>query len=299
MPCVQTDNRSVTSFSHRDRGRVACLGSEVAAPDSRQRGLQNRLPILFGGCEWTGRRRYETNDQQRAEKRGHWGEGRGKRRRTSGHVTETNPPRFGRTEMRSILHVDILTRVSIGMHLRPPTQHPIQSSIMSLRVFGQCRPHGKIWIRPLRHRLVRDVRHLASASRARTGVLVRDPLLTWGTTASMGVPELINSVDRAERAKVQLRPMWERLSCRAQALIPDLNAVELTRVLFSFHRARYVDEGLLIAACEATTEEAVSCHVVLLGESISLTQTRHSLLRARCWLCCVFGRFAEQVFTAR
>ena len=66
----------------------------------------------------------------------------------------------------------------------------------------------------------------------------------------------LDSVDRAERAKVQQRPLWERLSCRAQVLIPDLSAAELTRVLFSSHRARYVDEGLLNAACEVTTEEA-------------------------------------------
>ena len=89
----------------------------------------------------------------------------------------------------------------------------------------------------------------------RGGLLVRDPLATWGATATMGASELLDAVDRAERSRSSSHALWERLSCRTQALLPDLTAAELCRALFGFHRARLRDEGLLEAACEAVRAE--------------------------------------------
>lgn len=93
-------------------------------------------------------------------------------------------------------------------------------------------------------------------SKSRGGLLVCDPLLAWGSTGGMGVKELLDAVDRAERAAAgSHKALWERLSCRAQALLPELSAPELCRALFAFHRARHRDEELLGAACEAMLGE--------------------------------------------
>lgn len=83
-------------------------------------------------------------------------------------------------------------------------------------------------------------------------LLVRDPLSAWGSTGSMNTAALLDAIARAERARTgDHRALWERLSCRAQALLPDFTASELCRVLFAFHRVRCRDEGLLRASCEA------------------------------------------------
>ncbi|CAE8617229.1 unnamed protein product [Polarella glacialis] len=116
-------------------------------------------------------------------------------------------------------------------------------------------------------------------------------MMTWGATASMGPRELLDAVDRAGQAGAGLhqerpqqmprimsdssnmsrqsrprpravrvvaddekRRLWERLSCRCQALLPELTPQELCRALFGFHRARWVDEALLSAACEELLE---------------------------------------------
>lgn len=90
----------------------------------------------------------------------------------------------------------------------------------------------------------------------RGGTLVRDPLSTWGATSQMGTRELLEAVDRAERARTGSNTaLWDRLSCRSQALLPDFSASETCRVLFAFYRARYKDDGLLHTASEAILKE--------------------------------------------
>mmetsp|Transcript_89959 Transcript_89959/g.262939 ORF Transcript_89959/g.262939 Transcript_89959/m.262939 type:complete len:407 (-) Transcript_89959:50-1270(-) len=122
-------------------------------------------------------------------------------------------------------------------------------------------------------------RHAARS--ARGSVLVRDPLSTWGATASMGVRQLLDAVDHAERAKTGAhRTLWERLSCRTQALAPDLTAQELCRALFGFHRARYRDKSLLQAACDAVQvdqpgQDLAANDVVLLLKVLSKHDFAH------------------------
>ena len=92
----------------------------------------------------------------------------------------------------------------------------------------------------------------------RGGILVLDPVMAWGSTASMGPKQLLDSIDRASRAKVTFetqRDLWERLSCRCQALMLALSPQELCRALFGFYRARCSDAELLSAACDALLSE--------------------------------------------
>ncbi|CAK0909429.1 unnamed protein product, partial [Prorocentrum cordatum] len=65
------------------------------------------------------------------------------------------------------------------------------------------------------------------------------------------------AVDCAQRAGAggSHAGLWERLSSRAQALLPDLTAAELCRALFGFYRARHSDDGLLHGSCEAILTE--------------------------------------------
>lgn len=95
-----------------------------------------------------------------------------------------------------------------------------------------------------------------SSLRSKGGLLVCDPLLTWGATGSMGVKELLDAVDLAERgATGNNKALWERLSCRAQVLLPDFTALELSRLLFAFQKARHRDGELVEAVCENLTDE--------------------------------------------
>lgn len=97
-------------------------------------------------------------------------------------------------------------------------------------------------------------------SRSRAGLLVCDPVLKWGTTAEMGVAELLDAVDRAQRAAtMQDKALWERLACRAQALMLKFTASQLCRLLFAFHRGRLSDESLLAAACETIADTEANC----------------------------------------
>lgn len=95
----------------------------------------------------------------------------------------------------------------------------------------------------------------------RGGILVLDPVMAWGSTASMGPKQLLDAIDRASRAGATLshgsnhQQLWERLSCRCQALMLALSPPELCRALFGFHRARCSDAELLAAACDALLSE--------------------------------------------
>ena len=101
----------------------------------------------------------------------------------------------------------------------------------------------------------------------RGGILVVDPVIAWGSTASMGPKQLLDAVDRASRAGAVLKGpatsksssqrLWERLSCRCQALMMSLSPEELSRALFGFHRARCSDIDLLSAACDALLSEKI------------------------------------------
>ncbi|CAE7362111.1 Fubp1 [Symbiodinium natans] len=83
----------------------------------------------------------------------------------------------------------------------------------------------------------------------------------------MGPKQLLDAIDRASRAGVGLESnvsevsaaqrtqLWERLSCRCQALMLCLSPQQLCRALFGFHRARCHDEELLHSACEALLSE--------------------------------------------
>lgn len=155
------------------------------------------------------------------------------------------------------------------------------------------------------------------ALRTRGGsVIVRDPLSAWGTTAKMNTRDLLDAVDRAGAATVGMaagessssssspagrrgaprqRVLWERLSCRAQALLPEFTAPELCRLLFAFHRARYRDEGLLDAACEAVLTEPLGERGMLGNDAAlllkALARHRHTHLPA---LDHLLWRAAEQ-----
>lgn len=94
----------------------------------------------------------------------------------------------------------------------------------------------------------------------RGGILVLDPVMAWGSTASMGPKQLLDAIDRASRAGATLsgdghQQLWERLSCRCQALMLALSPQELCRALFGFYRARCSDGDLLNAACDALLSE--------------------------------------------
>eukprot|EP00927_Polykrikos_kofoidii_P049768 TRINITY_DN43781_c0_g1_i1.p1 TRINITY_DN43781_c0_g1~~TRINITY_DN43781_c0_g1_i1.p1 ORF type:complete len:494 (+),score=64.52 TRINITY_DN43781_c0_g1_i1:104-1483(+) len=159
----------------------------------------------------------------------------------------------------------------------------------------------------------RPFRSRSRALRTRSGsVVVRDSLSALGTTSQMGTRDLLDAVDRASAAAsgkastgattrpsggdnssassspsrrrgAQQRLLWERLSCRAQALLPDFTAAELCRVLFAFHRARHQDEGLLDAACEAILTEPLGQtgilgnDAVLLFKALSRHRHRHTI----------------------
>jgi len=106
----------------------------------------------------------------------------------------------------------------------------------------------------------------AAGRTPRGGRLVRDPLATWGATAKMGPKELLGAVDHAAKnagaATGAHHGLWERLSCRAQALAPDLTAPELCRALFGFYRARLRgDASLLHAARDAILSERPGRHL--------------------------------------
>eukprot|EP00746_Dinoflagellata_sp_MGD_P025041 gnl/MRDRNA2_/MRDRNA2_158830_c0_seq1.p1 gnl/MRDRNA2_/MRDRNA2_158830_c0~~gnl/MRDRNA2_/MRDRNA2_158830_c0_seq1.p1 ORF type:complete len:446 (+),score=66.70 gnl/MRDRNA2_/MRDRNA2_158830_c0_seq1:59-1339(+) len=89
-------------------------------------------------------------------------------------------------------------------------------------------------------------------------MVIRDPKSMWRDTSTMGNKELVDAVDKAARlrhATAHESDLWERLSCRAQALAPDFQAQDLCRVLFAFHRARRRELSLLETACECIVEE--------------------------------------------
>lgn len=102
-----------------------------------------------------------------------------------------------------------------------------------------------------------DLRHFGR--KARGGILVVDPVMAWGSTATMGPKDLLDAIDRASRAGARLDEktgrLWERLSCRCQALMLALSPPQLSRALFGFHRARYTGSELLSAAGEALLSE--------------------------------------------
>ncbi len=106
----------------------------------------------------------------------------------------------------------------------------------------------------------RHSRSFAKRGGIRGGILVLDPIMAWGSTASMGPKQLLDAIDRASRAGATLergshQQLWERLSCRCQALMLALSPQELCRALFGFHRARCSDVDLLNAACDALLSE--------------------------------------------
>lgn len=102
-------------------------------------------------------------------------------------------------------------------------------------------------------------RYFATKRRARSGILVLDPVMAWGATAAMGTKQLLDAVDRASRASrgrlCGHEDLWERLSCRCQALMLALSVQELSRALFGFYRASYTNEELLATAGEALLSE--------------------------------------------
>ena len=103
-------------------------------------------------------------------------------------------------------------------------------------------------------------RYFATKRRGRSGILVLDPVMAWGATAPMGTKQLLDAVDRASRAGRKVsghEDLWERLSCRCQALMLALSVQELSRALFGFYRASYTDKELLATAGEALLSEKI------------------------------------------